>query len=357
MDYSRNNVYDTLTRPFQTVLRNIQEGIEDEEILMKGFIEGIAQAMGQTAEPFISESIYTEAFMDIWGRGGRTREGVQLYTDETPTAEKVQRISIHLGKTLLPSVQPFVRTYKGMRDIPGKTGEMYEVPKELAGIMGWRLTKVEPEKALGFYMYDFRSGKSEAIKEFTGGVEGLLKGGPKTPEDVIERYFVANKALFEVNKRMLQHIKNANILGVSPGKVEELFEKRNISPQLVDELLFGEFRPFFPSERIQERFEDIARETGQPNPFLQAESVLEVMRDAFERQSLYEDLNFSLEDFMPKKNTAPNPNLINLGAVPTNPMPRVNMAQNMQQKDPITNLTRTEQALLSPSEKIIAGRT
>ena len=99
MDYSRNNVYDTLTRPFQTVLRNIQEGIEDEEILMKGFIEGIAQAMGQTAEPFISESIYTEAFMDIWGRGGRTREGVQLYTDETPTAEKVQRISMHLGKT------------------------------------------------------------------------------------------------------------------------------------------------------------------------------------------------------------------------------------------------------------------
>ena len=60
---------------------------------------------------------------------------------------------------------------------------------------------------------------------------------------------------------------------------------------------------------------------------------------------------------MPKKNTAPNPNLINLGAVPTNPMPRVNMAQTMQQKNPITNLTRTEEALLSPSEKIIAGRT
>jgi hypothetical protein len=29
----------------------------------------------------------------------------------------------------------------------------------------------------------------------------------------------------------------------------------------------------------------------------------------------------------------------------------------MQQKDPITNLTRTETALLSPTEKVIAGRT
>jgi hypothetical protein len=33
------------------------------------------------------------------------------------------------------------------------------------------------------------------------------------------------------------------------------------------------------------------------------------------------------------------------------------MAQNMQQKNQITNLTRNEEALLSPSEKIIAGRT
>jgi hypothetical protein len=33
------------------------------------------------------------------------------------------------------------------------------------------------------------------------------------------------------------------------------------------------------------------------------------------------------------------------------------LTQNTQQKDPTTNLTRTEQALLSPSEKIIAGRT
>ena len=29
---------------------------------------------------------------------------------------------------------------------------MYEVPKELAGIFGFRLEKVDPEKALGFYL-------------------------------------------------------------------------------------------------------------------------------------------------------------------------------------------------------------
>ena len=38
------------------------------------------------------------------------------------------------------------------------------------------------------------------------------------------------------------------------------------------------------------------------------------------------------------------------------PQPVVNQTQ-MAQKDPITNLTRTETALLSPTEKVIAGRT
>ena len=47
-----------------------------------------------------------------------------------------------------------------------------------------------------------------------------------------------------------------------------------------------------------------------------------------------------------------------VGAAPLPPTPQPNlMANNMQQKDPITNLTRTETALLSPTEKVIAGRT
>jgi len=38
------------------------------------------------------------------------------------------------------------------------------------------------------------------------------------------------------------------------------------------------------------------------------------------------------------------------------PMP-VQMASNTLQKNPQTNLTQTEEALLSPTEKVIASRT
>ena len=43
--------------------------------------------------------------------------------------------------------------------------------------------------------------------------------------------------------------------------------------------------------------------------------------------------------------------------LPPTPMPVANPAQLTAQKNPQTNLTRTEEALLSPSEKIIAART
>ena len=42
--------------------------------------------------------------------------------------------------------------------------------------------------------------------------------------------------------------------------------------------------------------------------------------------------------------------------LPTTPQPIVNTQANMQQINPTTNLTRTEQALLSPEEQIIRER-
>ena len=42
---------------------------------------------------------------------------------------------------------------------------------------------------------------------------------------------------------------------------------------------------------------------------------------------------------------------------PLNETPQPKLAANTQQIDPITNLTRTETALLSPTEKVIASRT
>ena len=346
IDWSKNNVYDTLTRPFQSVLRNIQEGIEDEDVLIKGFVQGIAEAAGETASPFISESIYTEAFMDIWGREGRTREGRQLYTEQTPGGEKIAIIMQHLGKTLMPTTQPFQRTKKAFTGEPGRGSELYEIPYEIAGIFGFRGIKVDPKKSLGFKLFEYQKAVSDSRKLFTGEIDVTEM---KTASDVIRRYFLANQQIFNARKKMLNTINNAQTVGLSPTETFEIFDKRGLKGEY-NELSVGQFDPFFPSERLQQVFEDNARRGNVPNVFYEAEPTLRAIQAAMSTLNLYGEFDLNVEDFLPDtdpqgQSALPITPEVSRQALATNNMP---VSQ--------TGLTQTEQGLLSDEEKAIRLR-
>jgi hypothetical protein len=349
INWSQNNVYDTLTRPFQSVLRNIQEGIEDEEILLKGFVQGIAEAAGETASPFVSESIYTEAFMDIWGREGQTREGRKLYTDQTPGPEKVAIIMNHLAKTLYPTTQPFQRTIKAFTGEPGKGSEIYEIPYEFAGIFGFRPIKLDPEKSMAFKLFEYQKAISDSRKLFTGEIDPTTM---RTASDVIERYYTANKKIFENRKKMLQSIYNAQALGIAPDKLSEIFEKRGLESDY-NELTAGVFDPFFPSERIRDRFQELSMKGNIDNVLLEADAAISAMNSQMESLTLFDDFNINLEDFLP--DTDPQGE----AALPEQPMPNAQVLQTAQMQAPgVMNqgLTPTENALLSEEEKQIRLR-
>jgi hypothetical protein len=354
VDWSRMNAYDTLQRPFATLLRNLQQGMDKEEPLMKGFIKGIAEAAGNIASPFVDPSIYTEAFLDVTTRGGRTKEGKQLWTPETPTNEKVSRTIGHLSEAFYPTYKPFQRIGKALKEEPGKGGEFYEVPYEVAGIFGLRPEKIDPKKTMGFYVTDFQDGERNSRREFTGGPEGTLSGEIKTPKDLIERYFVANQALFGVQQKMADHLKNAQTLGVSKGELGKLFETRGLSGDIASRLNNGKFEPFFPSDAIIERFNEISRTTGQANPWIGAQGVLQNMRRQFRSQNLFQPLNMDLKNFLPTYDTTPG------ASAPLNtPMPNPNVFSQSQggtgavaSNQPLSNgLTPSENAYLSESEK------
>ena len=349
IDWSKMNSYDTLQRPFATLLRNIQSGVDQEKPLMTGFIKGIAEAAGNIASPFVDPSIYTEAFLDVTARGGRTVEGKQLYTEETPTNERVQRTMAHLAEAFYPSYKPFTRTFQAAMDIPGKGGVNYEVPYELAGIFGMRAEKIDPLRTMGFYITDFQEGERNSRREFTGGVEGVLSGEIKTPKDLIQRYYVANKALFNVQQGMSTHLKNAQTLGINKSELAKLFDARGLAVSTLYRLDQNRFEPFFPSEGVIEKFNEISRVTGQPNPFIEAQGVLQNMRSQFRSQRLDQPLNINLGNFLPSYYNEESP-----AAAPLNtPMPNVSiLTPPPQQVAGLQNgLTPTENALLSQSEK------
>ena len=353
INYSQNNVYDTVTQPFQDVLREVQRGIEDEEQLIPSFIRGIAKAAGKAASPYISESIYTEAFLDIVTRNGVTNEGVRLYNEQTPTPEKVAIISKHLAKTLLPSTGAFERTAKAITGKPGKGPTIYEIPDEFAGVFGWRLEKIDPKKGLGFEIYRLQKGQRQARQLFTGGQEGVLSGEIKTSRDVIERYFIANQQLFEVERQARKRLKGAKTLGLKQSEIEDIFDERGISLATPNRLIDGEFKPYRVSPNIQRRFEKISEQTGRPNPYLEAEPTLDAISDAFENQSLSGPNRLELKDFLPKQQPS-----LDQGRVQPTPQPNPTVVTPPVRPAAVTQtgLTPTEEALLSPSEKAIRLR-
>ncbi len=391
VDFSHSNAYDLMARPFRTLMLNIQEGRQDGDTLLEGFVGGTMEATGEIMNPFISESIWTEAMADLFVRGGRTEEGRQLYTDQTSSGDKMAIQFMHLGNALAPSYKQFLRLGTAAFGTPDKRGEVLDIGPELAGFMGLRAIKIDPLKAMGFKIAQYQGGIRNARREFTGGVFGLLKGGPVSEADVIERYIASNKARFEVQKDMYKNIQAAETLGETPFDVRKTFEERQISSKNFNNLSQGKFEPYFPSKDILRKFREIAAGIDEEDPFAAAAGDVRDLQQGFRQLNLGErfqgfatggkvnsqplitgideaipalvdlrnqmaqldlddEFGVDVSDYIVEEQEIITPPL------GPQPQPVVQNPQMTQQNNLQSNLTRNQEALLSPMEKVIASK-
>ena len=355
VDFSHGNAYDVAIRPLQTLLNNIQAGMQDEDVLMEGVLKGMAEAAGELASPFISEAIYTEAMLDIIARGGKTREGRQIYTDaqlKNEPGTAIKNMTEHLAKAMLPFSYPQItRLYQSAMDKPSERGEFFELPDELWGFAGYRVVPIDPVRSMGFKISGYQRGNREARALFTGGSESVLKGGPKTAREVIERFIVANKAKFNNDKEMLRNINAADTLGTDMDAIRNEFRERQLI-NTFNRLNNDIFTPYFPSQNIQREFRQIEERIGVDNPFEEARDVLLDIQDDLRDLSFDDEFNININDYL-----TPDPSILGqmLPQTPdVNPalMSQVMPSQNVME----TGLTPTEQALLSEEEKAIRLR-
>ena len=362
IDFSHSNAYDVISRPFRTLMLNVMEGQQDDKTLLNGFLNGVYEASGEIMNPFISESIWTEAIADLVAREGRTSEGKLLYTDETAIGDKVAIGTMHLTKALAPSFKQYERLGQASFGVPDKTGEFLEVGPELAGFMGLRPIKVDPLRSMGFKISEYQSGIRNARREFTGGAFGILKGGRVSPDEIIERYLASNKARFNVQQEMYKNINAAGVLGTNIVDLRGTFGDRQLSMETFNKLQRGVFDPYYPSQDIQNKIRENALKIGEANPFIDARSVLRQMQRDMSMLNLFEDFNLLLSDYLFEDLGLAPPGLTGRGPLQQTPEVSPNLmtqgggggggSQNVLP----SGLTRTETALLSPEEQAIRLR-
>jgi hypothetical protein len=374
------------------VVNNVQEGIQTDQQILESFVSGVGEAGAEIMNPFISESIWTEATADIVVRGGRTEDGKLLYTDQTSAGDKAAIRFEHLGKALLPNFKPYSRLIQAATETPTKTGETYDVGPEIAGFMGLRAIKLDPLRSMDFKINEYQTGIRNSRREFTGGKFGVLKGGPVNPNDIIIQFAKANNARFGVQQNMYLDLNAAEILGISRNQLRNKFKDRQLSDKTFIQLKNGKFEGYFPSEDVENKFSEIARSTGSPNSYFIARPILLRMLRDMNSVSLNNQLLFDVDARISRAEGSPEQGEINISKtlnindyllpevqtppLPIQPMPNAQVLQpqapgnlmasgltpmpNPQVLQPqapgnlmASGLTPIENALLSEEEKMI----
>jgi hypothetical protein len=339
-DFSHGFAYDTVVNPIQSVIANVGTG-ENAEPLITEMTRGFTKAIGRLVDPFISESIWIQALQDLYARGGKTDTGSEVWNPRDPEGDKFAKGLKHLSEALAPLSLPQISRL-------GKAGRFGEDPEtgkdlsftgEAAGFLGFRNQKMDFEQSLGFKISAYQTALRQS-RRFLPRPQGNVK-----TQDIIEGLIQGNNSWYDAQKDMQKDIEAMKTLEFSNKQIGIIFGRRGLTPDY-GALTNDRFKPFTLPDGLVEAYVRNARENGYENPLnLQARSQINSIIRELTRLRLsqpYPDLNREI-------------NIGNTSALPPTPMP--NIQPTAQQINPTTNLTRTEQALLSPEEQVIASRT
>ena len=294
IDFSHANAYDTLIRPVQAVINAVADGRTDNDGIMDDFMKGTFTAMSEFASPFISESIWTEAAMDIIGRQGRTRDGFEVYNENDTPGNKTRAIFKHLVEAQMPfSFPQLKRLDRSLQDKRLFTkskyddyGQTYEFGDEFAGLFGFRAVQANPGRTMKYKVADYQQGVRKSGSLFT---RVALKGGPIEPQEIVDAYINANRALFGVKKDLKLDMEAAQVLGISSEDYDNALDRvSNVEQNSIAE---GVFRPYKISRNVDEAFQVNADAIGAPNPLYKAYATIEKLDNQLS--------NLSLDDLFP----------------------------------------------------------
>ena len=120
-----------------------------------------------------------------------------------------------------------------------------------------RRVEVNPEKSFNYKITDYKKGVRNSRNLFTSAT---LKGGVVTPEQIVDAYINATRALYDrVNRELYQDIEAAKTLGMSERFFSRkiwLIEERRRAFNFLSE---GLFRPLTISRDVQGLFQTKAR--------------------------------------------------------------------------------------------------
>jgi hypothetical protein len=384
INFSYFSPYDVITQPIRAALKTLEEGKlkqQDADVVAFNLFLGADGPVRKLLDPFVSESIALERVSDVipsglivGGRGGVTKTGKVVYseTDDGPTAfmkslvhiiEGVQPTAITTGDKIIQGIEKDVK----------RGGTPVSLQDELLALFsGVRIINVDVPKAMQFKVTDYNKKFRSVTK--AEGFFSLVDFQNRGPLVMADEFRNIQNETFRVNQDFYFILQDAIATGVKERDLLKILRDRNISYSKAKKLLKGKNIPYTAfEERMKKRVkeaEKIAKERGEKinKEYFYPKKLFRNILKEFKNKDLNIKEDSQLNEIekilklqsdklssLPQKTEDRAFAELQTPPLPVTPQPNVNVAA--ANTVPNTNLTRTQLALLSPEEQIIASRS
>jgi hypothetical protein len=389
-DMSTMVPYADILTPFRFGMQTILSGKNPDQTALDLYTRGFVDYIKKTLEPFLAPSIAAETALELIPRNGqfRTKSG-GLIADIRNDDDWWGKVMYHAYKKLTPTTirsgEEIAQAIGGDLSKAGIKRDLYDTVLKV--LTGFGIRRQDPYQAFRFKLGRYSKELGNAKAAFTTDVTDARK--LQTDLRLIERnlspeYFTKEYEKLQSNKyrimsELYKDVEALRVIGFNDKEIVDMMQgRRAVSKKDIEAILLGIFNPdkppaFRKDSGIIKAIEQINRETEnnyKVTDFVDLKAIVDVQKkysilplglSESERENLLrttipgkreEILKPAIEDF--RQNLQGQQ-----GAVPQTPIPNVpmpNIAPVTAAVDQNTGLTRTEQALLSPEEQLIAQR-
>ena len=379
INFSYFSPYDVVQRPFEAMFSTWGEGRLSNDKRMDIFLSSMGATLGEMFNSFVSEPIGYERIIDVLPRGNFGREGQKkaggfVYSRTDSPGDIWMKSLVHV----LEGVEPGVST-TGRKIASGLEGELktggqaYSLRDEVLALMsGIRIIDVDVPNNLDYKITGYQVDKRAVTK--AEKFYSLKNATDRGPDTLAAEYNQINEEAFKVQQDFHYLLQDAFKMGLSRQDVIRILRKRKLGKREIGALLRGKFIPFrYSADLMNKRY--LKAKKANPNAiksfFFPRSELNKVYRNWRGKSLKYkEDEGGSILDTIKDAIISPagaaepiiDTSNMQTSRIETPPLPKT--PEPIRQtgglasiKNPMTGLTRTESALLSPSEQIIAGRT
>jgi DNA-binding transcriptional MerR regulator len=390
-DMSTMVPYADILTPFKTGMQTIITGKNPDQTSLDLYTRAFTDFIKRTLEPFLAPSIAAETALELIPKNGqfRTKQG-GLIADIRNDDDWWSKVMYHAYKKLTPTTirsgEEIAQAIGGDLSKAGIKRDLYDTVLKV--LTGFGIRRQDPYQGFRFKLGRYSKELGNAKAAFTTDVtnaRNIQRDVRLVERNLPPQYFASefdklNSNKYRIQSEIYKDIQALRDIGFSEKEIKDMMKgRRAVSKDDIRSIMLGLYNPenvpeFRKDSGVRKAVEQINRELETDykiSDFINKDELRAIkakykniplgLSESERIEYLRTTTEKKLEDIrIPRIEERFKTIEDQQGAIPQTPIPNVPMPNVLPvtaSVDPTTNLTRTETALLSPEEQVIAQRS